>query len=74
MFRFGFWRGGVCWGWPSSHTTIAFAMAAIQSPEVENGRPIWEEAKALVEKEGEFAVLIDWKLKTPWRKARANGR
>ena len=28
MFRFGFWRGGVFWGWPSSHTTIAFAMAA----------------------------------------------
>lgn len=25
-FRFGFWRGGVFWGWPSSHTTIAFAM------------------------------------------------
>ena len=27
-FRYGFWRGGVFWGWPSSHTTIAFAMAA----------------------------------------------
>lgn len=27
-FRFGFLRGGVFWGWPSSHTTIAFAMAA----------------------------------------------
>ncbi len=26
-FRFGFWRGGVFWGWPSSHTTIAFSMA-----------------------------------------------
>ena len=26
-FRFGFMRGGVFWGWPSSHTTIAFAMA-----------------------------------------------
>ncbi len=25
-FRFGFLRGGVFWGWPSSHTTIAFAM------------------------------------------------
>lgn len=24
-FRFGFWRGGVFWGWPSSHTTVAFA-------------------------------------------------
>jgi membrane-associated phospholipid phosphatase len=27
-FRFGFLRGGVFWGWPSSHTTIAFAIAA----------------------------------------------
>lgn len=26
-FRFGFWRGGAFEGWPSSHTTIAFAMA-----------------------------------------------
>jgi len=26
-FHFGFLRGGVFWGWPSSHTTIAFAMA-----------------------------------------------
>ncbi|HKI69853.1 MAG TPA: phosphatase PAP2 family protein [Verrucomicrobiae bacterium] len=27
VFRFGFLRGGVFWGWPSSHTAIAFAMA-----------------------------------------------
>jgi len=27
VFRFGWMRGGVFWGWPSSHTTIAFAMA-----------------------------------------------
>jgi membrane-associated phospholipid phosphatase len=27
IFRFGFLRGGVFWGWPSSHKTIAFAMA-----------------------------------------------
>jgi len=26
-FRFGFLRGGMFWGWPSSHATIAFAMA-----------------------------------------------
>jgi membrane-associated phospholipid phosphatase len=25
-FRFGFWEGGIFWGWPSSHATIAFAM------------------------------------------------
>ncbi|MFZ0828873.1 MAG: phosphatase PAP2 family protein [Verrucomicrobiia bacterium] len=27
VFRFGVLRGGIFWGWPSSHTTIAFAMA-----------------------------------------------
>jgi hypothetical protein len=27
-FKFGLLRGGVFWGWPSSQTTIAFAMAA----------------------------------------------
>lgn len=27
IFQFGLLRGGVFWGWPSSHTTIAFAMA-----------------------------------------------
>ena len=26
-FHFGWLRGGVFWGWPSSHATIAFAMA-----------------------------------------------
>ncbi len=26
-FNFGFFRDGIFWGWPSSHTTIAFAMA-----------------------------------------------
>lgn len=26
-FRFGFLQGGVHWGWPSSHTSVAFAMA-----------------------------------------------
>ena len=27
-FQFGFMRGGVFWGWPSSHTTVAFATMA----------------------------------------------
>ncbi len=27
VFKFGLLRGGVFWGWPSSHTAIAFAMA-----------------------------------------------
>jgi len=26
-FQFGFLKGGIFWGWPSSHTTIAFAMS-----------------------------------------------
>lgn len=26
-FQFGWLQGGIFWGWPSSHTTIAFAMA-----------------------------------------------
>ncbi len=26
-FRFGVLRGGAIWGWPSSHTTVAFSMA-----------------------------------------------
>jgi membrane-associated phospholipid phosphatase len=28
VFKFGFLRGGIFWGWPSSHTAVAFAMAA----------------------------------------------
>lgn len=27
VFRFGFMGGGIFWGWPSSHTTTAFAMS-----------------------------------------------
>jgi len=27
IFHFGFMRGGIFWGWPSSHTATAFAMA-----------------------------------------------
>jgi len=26
-FQFGFLRGGIFWGWPSGHTTVAFSMA-----------------------------------------------
>ncbi len=25
-FNFGFWREGIFWGWPSSHTTVVFAL------------------------------------------------
>ncbi len=28
-FNFGFLRNGVFWGWPSSHTTVAFAMTSV---------------------------------------------
>lgn len=28
VFRFGLLRHGIFWGWPSSHTAVAFAMAA----------------------------------------------
>jgi membrane-associated phospholipid phosphatase len=28
IFKFGFLRGGIAWGWPSSHTAVAFAMSA----------------------------------------------
>jgi membrane-associated phospholipid phosphatase len=28
VFHLGFLKGGIFWGWPSSHTTVAFAMAA----------------------------------------------
>ena len=27
QFNFGFFKEGIFWGWPSSHTTVAFAMA-----------------------------------------------
>ena len=27
QFQFGFWKHGIFWGWPSSHTTVSFAMA-----------------------------------------------
>src|SRR3989338_7128556 len=26
-FRFGFYEGGIFWGWPSGHATVAFALA-----------------------------------------------
>ncbi len=26
-FNFGFWEHGIFWGWPSSHTAVAFAMS-----------------------------------------------
>lgn len=41
-FQFGFWRHGVFWGWPSSHTTIAFSMAfALMGLHVENKKVVF---------------------------------
>ncbi len=28
-FHFGVWEGGIFWGWPSSHTTVSFAIAFV---------------------------------------------
>lgn len=28
-FHFGFLEGGIFWGWPSSHTAVAFSLAAV---------------------------------------------
>ena len=28
VFKFGILKGGIFWGWPSSHTTVAFAAAS----------------------------------------------
>lgn len=29
IFHFGFYRGGIFWGWPSSHTAVAFAISTV---------------------------------------------
>ena len=29
VFQFGFFRHGIFWGWPSSHTTVAVAMSVV---------------------------------------------
>lgn len=39
-FQFGFLRHGIFWGWPSSHTTIAFALAAALFVLYRNNRAI----------------------------------
>ncbi len=39
-FRLGFLRGGMFWGWPSSHTTVAFAMALALWQLYPENRPI----------------------------------
>jgi hypothetical protein len=40
-FQFGFLKGGVFWGWPSSHTTVTFAMMACLIV-------LWSKSKPLV--------------------------
>lgn len=39
-FRFGFYRGGAFQGWPSSHTTVAFAMSAALIALYPNSKPV----------------------------------
>ena len=39
-FQFGFLKGGMFWGWPSSHTTVAFAMAACLIAMFPRNRPL----------------------------------
>ncbi len=33
---FGFWRHGIFWGWPSSHTTVAVAVALVVAHQFKN--------------------------------------
>ena len=39
-FQFGFLRGGMFWGWPSSHTTVAFAVAVTLLKLYPENRPV----------------------------------
>jgi membrane-associated phospholipid phosphatase len=50
-FQFGFLKGGVFWGWPSSHTTVAFAMTACLIM-------LYPKNKALVILAGLYALYI----------------
>ena len=45
-FQFGFLRGGIFWGWPSGHTTVAFAMAVCLMTLYPKNRLITADAKA----------------------------
>ncbi len=40
-FNFGFFEHGIFWGWPSSHTTVAFAMAAALVTFYPKNRLVW---------------------------------
>lgn len=39
-FQLGFMKGGIFWGWPSSHTTVAFAMSVCLIMLFPKSRPI----------------------------------
>lgn len=45
-FHFGFLRGGVFWGWPSSHTTVAFSIALALCILYSQNKKIWYAALA----------------------------
>lgn len=44
-FQLGWWHGGIFWGWPSGHTTVAFAMAVTLV--TLHGQSKWVRAAAL---------------------------
>lgn len=37
-FNFGFWEHGIFWGWPSSHTTVAFAVSVAYFTILQNSK------------------------------------
>jgi hypothetical protein len=47
VFHFGLLRGGVFWGWPSSHTTVAFAMAVTVFTLFPKQRWVWGRSSTL---------------------------
>ena len=50
VFRFGFLRAGVFWGWPSSHTTLAFTAMAMSYNLHVIGRELLARERARAEK------------------------
>lgn len=40
-FNFGFWQNGVFWGWPSTHTTVAFAVATALMMMYPKNKVVW---------------------------------
>jgi len=43
-FQFGFLKGGVFWGWPSSHTTVCLTVSAVKNREWAAAGGLWTRA------------------------------